>query len=208
MAEEEIWKVFPGYSFVEVSNLGRVRTKDHWVTYKNGIKRLYKGHVLKQKLSKSGYMYVYFKTNGKTVGLRVHRMVATCFIPNPHGYPVVNHLDNNRTNNAASNLEWCTKKENEAYKKNFGTSQAEVSGRPVIAIDLDSFEVLWFESQNKAARQIGVYSGSVCAVVKGKISKTGGWWFCNADSTAVEKTRSKFGDELAEKVEKLLREHM
>ena len=103
--EQEIWKIYPKYHWVEVSNLGNVRTKDHWVTYKNGIKRLYKGHILKQKLSKNGYMYVYFRSNGKCFGLRVHRMVAITFIPNPHGYPVVNHIDNDRTNNAASNLE-------------------------------------------------------------------------------------------------------
>ena len=50
--EQEIWKVFPEYPFIEVSNLGRVRTKDRVVTYKNGTKHFYKGRVLKQQLKK------------------------------------------------------------------------------------------------------------------------------------------------------------
>lgn len=99
MADEEIWKTYPDYSFIEVSNLGNVRTKDRYVTDKNGGKRLIKGRVLKQSPSHNGYMSVSFHTNGKRVCLRVNRMVAITFLPNPHNYPEVNHKDCNRLNN-------------------------------------------------------------------------------------------------------------
>ena len=46
----------------------------------------------------------------------------------------------------------------------------------------------------------------ITSVVRGKQYRTHGWWFCNADSTAIEKTRSKFGDKIAEKVKKLMQE--
>lgn len=42
----------------------------------------------------------------------VHRLVAICFCPNPNGYLEVNHIDGNKLNNHASNLEWCTRLEN------------------------------------------------------------------------------------------------
>lgn len=54
--EEEAWKTYPDYNFVEVSNLGRVRTIDRVVTYKNGVRHFYKGHILKQYLNNRGYL--------------------------------------------------------------------------------------------------------------------------------------------------------
>lgn len=43
---------------------------------------------------------------------KLHRLIATCFIPNPLGLPEINHKDGNKTNNTLSNLEWCTSKHN------------------------------------------------------------------------------------------------
>lgn len=204
--EQEIWKQYPEFDFIEVSNLGRVRTKDRYVPSKNASKRLVKGRVLKQHDNGHGYMFVQFYANGKRITLRVNRMVAITYIPNPHNYPVVNHLDNDRANNAVSNLEWCTRKENEDYKKNFGTSTPEVLGRPVIVVNPETSEVFWFESQSEAARQLGVYQQNINHVVKGLRYTASGYWFCDADENAVEKTRIKFGDEVAKKVEELLSE--
>lgn len=275
--EQEIWKTYPKYPFVEVSNLGRARTKDRYVTVKGRGKRLVKGRILKQYLQKNGYMFVNFKVNGKQINLLIHRMVAITFIPSPNNYLEVNHIDNDPTNNAISNLEWCTRKYNEDCKKKFGTSQAELFGHPVfvvdlkigkilrfesqheaarqlgvgqgninsvikgklyqiggywftedeseiteekiqeikekmelrgcvIAINIETSGVLWFESQSEAARQLSISRGNINEVIKGKRNKAKGFWFCYADEDALEKTRSKFGDKVADKVEKLLNE--
>ena len=55
-----------------------------------------------------GYLTVMFCVNSKRKKWRVHRLVAKTFIPNPNNLPVVCHRDNNKTNNAAYNLEWDT----------------------------------------------------------------------------------------------------
>ena len=45
----------------------------------------------------------------------IHRIIAELFIPNPNNLPEVNHLDCNRANNKAENLEWTTRKDNLIY---------------------------------------------------------------------------------------------
>lgn len=202
--EKEIWKVYPDYDFIEVSNLGRVKTKDRIVTDRRGRKYHIKGRVLKQQRTRDGYVFVEFRANGKAVRPRVNRLVAICFIPNPDNLPEVNHIDNDPTNNRSDNLEWCSRQYNSDYKKNFGTSSAEVLGRSVIAINRNTSEVFWFKTQLDAGRQLGVSQGNISNVVKGRYNKTGDYWFTYANENAVEKTREKFGDEIAEKVEKLI----
>ena len=54
-------------------------------------------------------------TNKHTHGLLVHRLVAETFIPNPNNYPIINHKDENPTNNCVDNLEWCTYQYNNTY---------------------------------------------------------------------------------------------
>lgn len=55
-----------------------------------------------------GYFQVDLYRNNKRTKHYVHRLVATAFVPNPHGLPEVNHKDSDRTNNNATNLEWVT----------------------------------------------------------------------------------------------------
>ena len=204
--EEVVWKTYPDYPFIEVDQFSEVRTKDRWVPCNSG-KRLIKGRVLKQSRDKDGYMEVHFRMHYKQVHLRVHRAVATCFIPNPNNYPEVNHIDCDRTNNRWNNLEWCTSQYNTAYRERYGKSAAEVHGRPVIAINPERSEVLWFETQAGAGRELNVYASHITDVVRDKRHKTGGCWFCYADENAVKKTRAKFGEEIANKVEKLINEN-
>ena len=77
----------------------------------------------------------------------------------------------------------------------------------MIAVNPETSEVLWFESQCEAARQLGVYQSNISNVIKGKQNTTGGYWLCEVDENTIEKARTIFDDELAEKVEKLISEH-
>lgn len=207
--DNEVWKPYPEFSFVEVSSIGRVRTLDRVVLRKNGRKNIVKGHVLKQWRNSGGYLLVSFGINGKVVAILVHRLVAQTFIPNPDNLPEVNHKDCDRTNNCVSNLEWCTGQYNVAYKEKYGISAKEatkVLNHPVYAVNLKTLEVSRFESQMEAGRSLGVAQQSISAVIKGRYSQTKGYWFTNADSNAVEATRYKFGDVVADKVNELMNE--
>ena len=79
-------------------------------------------HVLKQRCNKNTdhYCEVCMHHNGKDYYKRVHRLVATAFIPNPKNKPQVNHMDCIKTNNEMINLEWCTAYENIQHAKKHG----------------------------------------------------------------------------------------
>lgn len=176
---------------------------------KGGYKYHIKGRVLKQYDNRRGrgYLFVNVNVNGKQFHLYVHRAVATCFIPNPNDLPEVNHIDNNPKNNIVSNLEWCTHEYNTEYREKYGIPAKEFSKvlrKPVIAINLESFKVFWFESQNDAAYQLGANQGRISDVVNGKLNKTHGYWFCRVNKHTIEKAIAKFGDEVASKVENLI----
>jgi hypothetical protein len=72
---------------------------------------------------KQPYYYVTLSKNGKTKKVFIHRLVAETFIPNPNNLPQVNHKDGNVHNNAISNLEWVTNRQNteHAYKNHLRT---------------------------------------------------------------------------------------
>lgn len=200
-----IWKQYKEIPFIEANQFGEVRTRDHYVRNgKNGSKRLVKGHILKQYLLPCGYLYVILTVNGKTVNLRVHRIVATCFIPNPKNLPEVNHIDCNRTNNAVSNLEWCTSKYNSQYRDKLGHTVNGNPGKPLIVVNLETYEVFWFESQHEAARQLEVRQSDINNVLKRRQKTSHEYWFCYADGNSVENVRVKFGDNIAKKVEELM----
>ena len=204
--ENIVWKTYPDYPFIQANQFGEIRTVDRIVINKAGREILIKGRMLKQSECHAGYLRVGFKVNGKHIDLRVHRIIATCFLPNPENLPEVNHKDNNPKNNSVENLEWCTRQYNIAYKEKYGKSAAEVSGRPVFAVNLKTFEVLYFKSQCEAARQLKTFKQSIHNVLKGLAETSVGYWFCEADENAIENTRAKFGDEVAGKVQALLDE--
>lgn len=105
----EEWKPVKGYeSRYEVSNMGRVRNHD--------------GHILKP-IERRGYLCLNFCVNGVRKDMKIHRLVAEAFILNPEELPFINHKDENKHNNRADNLEWCTAK----YNSNYGTRNQRVS---------------------------------------------------------------------------------
>lgn len=99
----EIWKDDIDYpEFFKISNKGRVYSKRT-------------NKILVQGTTKSGYKIISSKIggrSGKCICVKIHRMLAKAFIPNPENKSSVNHIDGNKQNNNVSNLEWATSSEN------------------------------------------------------------------------------------------------
>lgn len=114
---EEIWKDIPGYEgLYQVSDLGKVRSLDRVIIYKNGQRHFYRGMILSPGKNISGYLNIRLGSNGRETG--VHRLVAEAFIPNPDKKQDVNHINGDKADNRAKNLEWCTRAENMNHCKN------------------------------------------------------------------------------------------
>ena len=71
----------------------------------------------KQQTTDKGYKIIVLWNNGKQKNYRVNRLVAETYIPNPDNLPEVNHIDEDKTNNNVSNLEWCSSQYNNEYSK-------------------------------------------------------------------------------------------
>ena len=70
-----------------------------------------------------GYSCVYLYKDSKRKKHFIHRLVAEAYIDNPSGLPEVNHIDENKSHNYLSNLEFCTKK----YNNNYGTRNQRIA---------------------------------------------------------------------------------
>lgn len=110
----EIWKDIQGYEdLYQVSNLGNVRSKDRRVVnHKSGSTRVCAGMLLNAWDNGNGYLVVSLSKQRKRKNHYVHRLVASAFVENPDNKKCINHTDFDTRNNRASNLEWCTQKEN------------------------------------------------------------------------------------------------
>ncbi len=119
---KEKWKNISGYEgFYQVSDLGNVRSVGGVTNNPSGKVQTVKERVLKNRIeSGTGYPRVSLWRDGKSTKVYTHALVARAFVPNPQEKPQVNHLDSDRTNNAASNLEWVTGAENLSHARDKG----------------------------------------------------------------------------------------
>lgn len=118
----EEWKHIKGFEgYYMISNMGRILSVAKFIDRGNGARQYCKEQIVQAKtIINSGYRIVNLIKNKKTYKFLIHRLVATHFVENPNNLPFVNHKDEDKLNNNANNLEWCTKE----YNCNYGTCQA------------------------------------------------------------------------------------
>lgn len=156
MITAEIWKQAKGYENFEVSNTGRVRNKALDL-------------IKKQRKTANGYVIVTLKEKGVKHTEYVHRLVAKAFIENSGNLPAVNHIDENKENNRADNLEWCSTSYNNCFAdraKKVGAHHRQNSPLRKQIRNADTGEV--FASVREAARQFGVSNTAISACLCGK----------------------------------------
>jgi len=165
--EIEIWRDIPGYEgCYQISNLGRVKSFVKQIG--RGRCRLFKAVILKLARDKrTGYVKVNFF--GERKHFRVHRIVASVFVPNdnPAQKTIVNHKNEVHWDNRASNLEWC----DYVYNINYGNcpdkrraARRKTVGKKLLCLDKETGELVKvFKTQREArAWLLGIATPKEC----------------------------------------------
>lgn len=150
----EIWRDIEGYeSIYQVSNEGRVKS------LKFGKEKL-----MKPIFDGSGYMMVVLFKNGVGNKRKVHKLVAEAFITNPNEYTIVHHIDHNKTNNIAGNLEWMSKEKHDGLHK---VEKTEKLSKVVYQYTFDGELVKIWNSTRECSRN-GFNEGNVASCCRGE----------------------------------------
>ena len=177
----EVWKPVCNYEgLYEVSNLGRVRSS------------YYHGKILKPMISNSGYERVDLFKDKKRKQFSVHRLVAQAFVDNPYGKQFVNHIDEDKTNNTAINLQWVTHKENCNYgtaikrrvshtdysnRRLNNANQINICSKPILQYTSDGTFIRAWKSASECSRETGFSISGIRNVVTGKRNSIYGFVF-------------------------------
>lgn len=151
--EGEEWKDINGFEgLYKVSNLGRILSL-----------RRKKPRIKALCVDVYGYNVVPLYYHRKRIRFFVHRLVACAFIPNPNGFPQINHKDENKLNNCVSNLEWCNQSYNNAYGSRSermmltrSKNNSKVARIPVQRIDVNGNLIGVYKSFSEASDKTGV----------------------------------------------------
>lgn len=112
----EIWKDIEGYeNHYQVSNLGRVRSKEHSVPCRGNKTRVVKGKIRSPQTNPRGYPIVVLCKENKLKTFTVHQLVAQAFIPDFIKGTEVNHKDGDKANSSVDNLEVSNRSHNQLH---------------------------------------------------------------------------------------------
>ena len=117
----------------------------------------------------NGYLTISTFINNKKQTLRIHRLVAMYFVPNPQNKPYVNHIDGNKLNNNANNLEWVTAQENNLHARKLGLIN---QNKPLLATNIETGEEIAFESLSECARFLNCNKAYVYRALNGISGRT------------------------------------
>ena len=169
--KKEKWKYISEFGdHYQVSTLGRVKS-------------LKRRKILSTSLDSGGYPTVLLSNpllHSKRKRRLVHRLVAKAFILNPRNKREINHKNAVKTDNRATNLEWCTRKENVHHAKILGLIKGHgKGGRKKGILCVETGEI--YESASDAARFTGIHRQNISSVAAGLRPVAGGytWRFSN-----------------------------
>lgn len=169
--EQIVWKSLENYSKYQISNAGQVKNIN--------TKKLIKGTI------SQGYLRVrlYPDDNDKPKNFRVHRIVAELFCDNENNYTIVNHVDCNKLNNHADNLEWVTTRQNTRHATQNGKMSVN-NQRKVRRICSKTKKVKEYDSITEAYQNNMdkiKYDNYIISVCNGTQKTTGGykWEYVN-----------------------------
>ena len=161
--EDEVWKPCPDFeNKYLISNYGRIKS----IGNANSCKRV--GFIkLHKKNGMNGYIQVRLYDNGKAKTIEVHSLVAKAFVPNPNHLPMVNHIDENKTNNYYKNLEYCDNKYNTRYSLS----------KPVDVYTENGVFVETFEALSDASIKYKIPTRNISRCCKSEYGTAGGFQF-------------------------------
>lgn len=180
----EFWADISGWEDShEVSNYGRVRTKERDVLYNNGRTHHYRSKILKVFVNSKGYCYVYLsnQTHKKAeCSRRLHQVVLCAFEKKPEGCNQINHKDENKLNNSLDNLEWCDGKYNMNYGLRTDIFRRKVTNDPrrskkVKQLDLNDNVLKTFPSLRQIQREYGFQKVHIREACNGKLKTAYGY---------------------------------
>lgn len=166
---DEIWKDIKGFEgCYQISNKGRVKSLGRYVNAKANNKQYIKEKIRKTNNTTAGYEYVVLTKTNVRKTLLVHRLVAEAFVENPENKTCVNHIDENKSNNSSTNLEWCDYSYNNTYKNIHLRRNTDNVVRKVIQYDLDMHEIKRWNSITEAANVFGARLSNIVKCCKGE----------------------------------------
>ena len=173
---KEIWCDVKGYEgLYQVSNKGRVKS----LARVDSLGRRVNERILSPGKDRDGYLFVVLTKNGEHKKYLVHRLVLMAFNPVDNIDNLqVNHIDEVKTNNHLSNLEWCNSLYNNTYNDRH-KKIAEKNSIPLVQIDASTNKIVnvW-KSSKDAAREGGFTKQNIIACCKGRLKTHGGFRWC------------------------------
>lgn len=164
LADNEKWVA--GYE-----GMYSVDTEGNVYSYKRGSKL-----ALKPRKCSSGYVQAGLYKGRVRRNISIHRLVATEFINNPCEFPMVNHINGDKTNNTVANLEWCTHSDNmyHAYKSGLRNGETNGGRKRIVRIDKYGNETT-YSSVSKASVDNNISRVSIWTCCSGKYKTAGGY---------------------------------
>lgn len=131
------------------------------------------GHVYKNVKKRTGYYEI---STGKDDFL-IHRLIAKAFCDGYAPNKEVNHIDGDKSNNRADNLEWVDHNDNLKHAYLTGLRENDVSHKVVVATNMVTGEKIVFSSIYKAAQALKISKGNICLCCQGKRPYANGFYW-------------------------------